>query len=68
MEHQYLTQAHRRNSEAAIKHIVESKKSPFTLQEALKQQKRNSKDNSHMLKDKNGIVYVVDDIVSKSVF
>jgi hypothetical protein len=38
------------------------------LQEALKQQKRNSKDNSHMLKDKNGIVYVVDDIVSKSVF
>ena len=42
----YLNDYHKKNSEAAMKYIAESKKSPLSLKEALKQQEKNSKDNS----------------------
>ena len=44
-EPQYLTEAHRVNSEGAMKAEEESKRSPMSLKEALKQQIRNSKDS-----------------------
>jgi len=48
----YLTEAHRKNSEGAMRTIAKSKKRPFTYEDALKQQKRNSKDPLHEANDK----------------
>jgi hypothetical protein len=44
METKYLTEAHKRNSEAAIKQIKEWKKSPVNLENALKKLRENAKD------------------------
>lgn len=43
-ETKYFNEAHKKNSELAMKTIIDSKKSPMSLKEALKQQERNSKD------------------------
>lgn len=43
-EQKYYSEAHKRNSEGARAYIAKSKKQPLSLQEALKQQERNSKD------------------------
>ena len=42
-ETKYLTEAHRKNSEAALKQIKEWKRYPTELGEALKQLEKNSK-------------------------
>jgi hypothetical protein len=50
----YLTEAHGRNTEAALGYIAESKKKPFTLEEARRQQERNCRDNYPVKEEQAG--------------
>ena len=42
-KHQYLTEAHRKNSEAAMKEIEKWQKNPAPLEEILKRQREREK-------------------------
>lgn len=49
MKNIYLTEAHRKNSEAAIKQIQAWKKSPTDYEKLLKQMRENAKDSKSLI-------------------